>query len=385
MRTPTIATTIRSPRRGAGPSAGALRSISHRTTHRDQQDRGEDRHQVTELGVVEAGLPHAILEDLTGLLRGEAASTVATTPDTTTSQPCLRGEPRPDGHHDQPEGRERDEHDGGVDDQGVHRDPVDQVERPPGALAEHRCTATATIVAPPADPAAGSPPRPRSQVQHSRRELAGDGRRQVRVKRPAPGRYGGARTSVSRTGDCRRRKPVSTPLPWPERVDAAHEYLVGRGHIDPIVAVSTPEGRHHAGDRRRALRDRLRDQGVHLPAAGRAGPDRRGPPRRPRRRTCCPEGTRLARGVAAITLEHLACHRSGLPRLPPGVMARSMSRTALADPYADIDEDRLIAALARTRVRGTPGRPPCATRTSGSGCSGCSWVGPRGWATSRRS
>ena len=71
-----------------------------------------------------------------------------------------------------------------------------------------------------------------------------------------------------------------------------------------------------------------------------------------------PEGTRLSRGVAAITLEHLACHRSGLPRLPPGVMARGMSRTALADPYADIDEDRLLAALAQTRVRGTPGQAP---------------------------
>jgi CubicO group peptidase (beta-lactamase class C family) len=35
-----------------------------------------------------------------------------------------------------------------------------------------------------------------------------------------------------------------------------------------------------------------------------------------------------------------------------------MSRTAMADPYAAVDEDRLLAALARARVRGTPGQAP---------------------------
>ncbi len=150
---------------------------------------------------------------------------------------------------------------------------------------------------------------------------------------------------------------MSTPLAWPERVGAAHQYLVGRGHIDPIVAVSTPEGRQHAGEP-----DARCEIGsvtkvftslllAELARTGEVGladtvADH------------VPEGTRLSRGVAAITLEHLACHRSGLPRLPPGVMARSMSRTALADPYADIDEDRLLAALAQTRVRGTPGQAP---------------------------
>jgi serine-type D-Ala-D-Ala carboxypeptidase/endopeptidase len=150
---------------------------------------------------------------------------------------------------------------------------------------------------------------------------------------------------------------VTTSLPWPERVGAAHQYLVGRGHIDPIVAVSTPAGRLHAGDADARceigsvtkvftsllLAELARTGDVHLDDT--VGEH-------------LPEGTRLSRGVAAITLEHLACHRSGLPRLPPGVLTRSMSRTALADPYADIDEDRLLSALARTRVRGTPGQAP---------------------------
>jgi len=150
---------------------------------------------------------------------------------------------------------------------------------------------------------------------------------------------------------------VSTTLSWPQRVDDAHEYLVGRGHIDPIVAVSTPGGRQHAGDpdarceigsvtkvfTALLLAELARTGEVHLD-------DRVG--------DLLPEGTRLARGVAAITLEHLACHRSGLPRLPPGVLTRGMSRTAVADPYADITEERLLEALARTRVHGTPGQAP---------------------------
>ncbi len=146
-------------------------------------------------------------------------------------------------------------------------------------------------------------------------------------------------------------------LPWPERVGTAHQYLVDRGHVDPIVAVSTPEDRYCAGDADARceigsvtkvftsllLAELARTRVVRLDDT--VGDH-------------VPDGTRLARGVPGITFEHLACHRSGLPRLPPGVMTRSLSRTALADPYADIDEDRLLAALARTRVRGTPGQAP---------------------------
>ena len=125
--------------------------------------------------------------------------------------------------------------------------------------------------------------------------------------------------------------------------------------MEPVVAVGTHEGRFCAGDAgqrweigsvtkvftalllaelaqsgRVHLNDRVAD---HLPPA-----------------------TPLADGVDGITLEQLACHRSGLPRLPPGSMARSFSRRAMADPYADVDEERLLASLARTRIRGTPGR-----------------------------
>ncbi|HSO03192.1 MAG TPA: serine hydrolase domain-containing protein [Candidatus Limnocylindrales bacterium] len=150
---------------------------------------------------------------------------------------------------------------------------------------------------------------------------------------------------------------MSTSLSWPQRVDDAHEYLVGRGHIDPIVAVSTPDGRQHAGDP-----DARCEIGsvtkvftalllAELARTGEVGVT-------DRVADLLPEGTRLARGVASITLEHLACHRSGLPRLPPGVLSKGMSRTAVADPYADITEERLIEALARTRVHGTPGQAP---------------------------
>ncbi|ONK11312.1 Beta-lactamase precursor [Streptomyces sp. MP131-18] len=55
-----------------------------------------------------------------------------------------------------------------------------------------------------------------------------------------------------------------------------------------------------------------------------------------------------------ITLEHLATHTSGLPRLPRGLL-----RTALpgwfTNPYGRYPPERLLPALARTRVRRTPG------------------------------
>ncbi|HYN56916.1 MAG TPA: serine hydrolase domain-containing protein [Motilibacterales bacterium] len=150
---------------------------------------------------------------------------------------------------------------------------------------------------------------------------------------------------------------MATHLAWPERVKAAHQHLVSRGHVDPIVAVSTPDGRHHCGDidarceigsitkvfTSLLLAELVRTGEVRLDD---------------KVANLVPEGTRLARGVDLISLEHLACHRSGLPRLPPGVMAKSMSRNALADPYAEIDDSRLLATLAQTRVRGTPGQAP---------------------------
>ena len=50
-----------------------------------------------------------------------------------------------------------------------------------------------------------------------------------------------------------------------------------------------------------------------------------------------------------ITLKELATHTSGLPRLPPGSLGKSLSRHR--DPYADIDAEQLHASLAASRIR----------------------------------
>ena len=104
--------------------------------HRDQQDRCEDRHQVPELGMVVARLPDPALQDLTGLLRREAEDGREDS-GRGHQPPELGGEPRPERHHDHSQRRERHEDNSGVDDQRVHRDPVDQVERPTGTLSQH--------------------------------------------------------------------------------------------------------------------------------------------------------------------------------------------------------------------------------------------------------
>lgn len=151
--------------------------------------------------------------------------------------------------------------------------------------------------------------------------------------------------------------PRTPSQSWPDRVRAAHEHLVARGHVDPVVAVSTSQGRFGAG----ALDQRWEVGSVtklftalllaQLVGEGVVGLDTRVP-------DLLPPGTPLAEGVAHITLENLACHRSGLPRLPPGVLAHSLSRDAMRDPYAALDGARLVDSLAATRVRGTPGRTP---------------------------
>lgn len=136
---------------------------------------------------------------------------------------------------------------------------------------------------------------------------------------------------------------------------AARDHLVRRGHVEPVVAVSTPQGRHCAGDP--MVRWEIGSVTklftalllADLVASGVVRLTDRVP-------EFLPAGTALAPRLAEVTLEQLACHRSGLPRLPPGVMMRSFSRAALTDPYADMDADRLIAGLADTRVRGVPGQ-----------------------------
>jgi len=56
-----------------------------------------------------------------------------------------------------------------------------------------------------------------------------------------------------------------------------------------------------------------------------------------------------------LTLLHLATHTSGLPRLPPGLLARALRSGWLSNPYAGFSEDDLLASLRRTRLRHRPG------------------------------
>ena len=60
-----------------------------------------------------------------------------------------------------------------------------------------------------------------------------------------------------------------------------------------------------------------------------------------------PYGTR-------ITLEHLATHSAGLPRLPPGLIRSALPRW-FANPYAAYPPERLLPALSRVRLRHPPG------------------------------
>ncbi|AGS69171.1 serine hydrolase domain-containing protein [Streptomyces collinus] len=58
------------------------------------------------------------------------------------------------------------------------------------------------------------------------------------------------------------------------------------------------------------------------------------------------------RGGEVIELAHLACHTSGLPRLPKGLLPRSLFRS---DPYAGCTGEFLMDGLRRTRLRSVPG------------------------------
>ncbi|KAB8166457.1 serine hydrolase [Streptomyces sp. 3MP-14] len=60
------------------------------------------------------------------------------------------------------------------------------------------------------------------------------------------------------------------------------------------------------------------------------------------------------RGGRPVTLGQLALHTSGLPRLPQRLMPRG--RRGALDPYVRCTADALLAELAATRLRSTPGR-----------------------------
>jgi CubicO group peptidase (beta-lactamase class C family) len=55
-----------------------------------------------------------------------------------------------------------------------------------------------------------------------------------------------------------------------------------------------------------------------------------------------------------ITLEDLATHRSGLPRLPAGVLVQGYT-TARHNPYAGLDDQGMREAIAKTRPKRAPG------------------------------
>ncbi|GGY08499.1 serine hydrolase domain-containing protein [Streptomyces hiroshimensis] len=67
-----------------------------------------------------------------------------------------------------------------------------------------------------------------------------------------------------------------------------------------------------------------------------------------------PPGARRIPGPP-VTLLHLATHTAGLPRLPPGLLARSARTGWFRNPYAAFTTDDLLAALPRTRLHHRPG------------------------------
>ncbi|MFI2606765.1 serine hydrolase domain-containing protein [Kitasatospora sp. NPDC018623] len=60
------------------------------------------------------------------------------------------------------------------------------------------------------------------------------------------------------------------------------------------------------------------------------------------------------RSAEPIRLLHLATHTSGLPGLPPGLLAKAVPAW-FSNPYATYDDQQLREALARTTVRSEPG------------------------------
>lgn len=58
------------------------------------------------------------------------------------------------------------------------------------------------------------------------------------------------------------------------------------------------------------------------------------------------------RGGEVMRLAHLACHTSGLPRLPKGLLPRGLFSS---DPYAGCTSELMMDGLRRTRLRSVPG------------------------------
>ena len=85
-----------------------------------------------------------------------------------------------------------------------------------------------------------------------------------------------------------------------------------------------------------------------------------------------PEVDVPARDGAAITVEHLATHTSGLPSNPMPLLAaaRAQWRARRGDPWAEIDRAALLTALGETHLRRTPGTGRIAYSNFGAGVLG---------------
>ena len=59
-----------------------------------------------------------------------------------------------------------------------------------------------------------------------------------------------------------------------------------------------------------------------------------------------------------ITLEDLSTHRSGLPRIPAGMLLRGLT-VERADPYASLDDERMLRAIRETAPKRAPGGKFC--------------------------
>jgi D-alanyl-D-alanine-carboxypeptidase/D-alanyl-D-alanine-endopeptidase len=97
-------------------------------------------------------------------------------------------------------------------------------------------------------------------------------------------------------------------------------------------------------------------------------------------REVLPQARVPSRDGVEITLEHLATHTSGLPSLP--VSFATALRWQLfdrnSDPYAPVDRAAMLAALARSRLRRTPGTGRMAYSNFGAGLLGHALVAAAG-------
>ena len=66
-----------------------------------------------------------------------------------------------------------------------------------------------------------------------------------------------------------------------------------------------------------------------------------------------PDSLNLPANFDQITFEHLATHRSGLPRLPAGM--KLLGKGATDDPYAIFNQDRIYQAIQETKLKRQPG------------------------------